>query len=74
MVLLPPELHSYDGHPLAELAAKVMADLTKVGVVVHVIDDSDDDSHVNGGITLSLVGPASAGVSLPGTCRTSWFS
>ncbi|MER6715537.1 hypothetical protein [Streptomyces sp. NPDC000877] len=64
MVLLPPELRSRDGHlPLAELAAKVMADLTKTGVVVHVIDDSDDDSHVNGGVTLSL-GPASAGVSL----------
>ncbi|MBC7267411.1 hypothetical protein OOK44_36030 [Streptomyces cellulosae] len=64
MVLLPPELRSYDGHPLAELAARVMADLAKVGVVVHVIDGSDDDSHVNGGVTLSLEGPASAGVSL----------
>lgn len=41
-----------------------MADLAKVGVVVHVIDGSDDDSHVNGGVTLSLEGPASAGVSL----------
>ena len=64
MVLLPPELRSYDGHPLAELAARVMADLARVGVVVHVIDSSDDDSPVKGGVTLSLEGPASDGVSL----------
>ncbi|MEV5204202.1 hypothetical protein [Streptomyces sp. NPDC053720] len=63
MVILPPELRSYDGHPLADLAAKVMADLTQVGIVVHVIDDDGDDSHVNGGVTLAL-GPESAGVSL----------
>ncbi|WP_089107894.1 hypothetical protein [Streptomyces hyaluromycini] len=64
MVLLPPELRSYDGHPLAELAARVMTDLAKVGVVVHVIDASDDDSHVNGGVTLNIEGPVSDGVSL----------
>ncbi|WP_432088508.1 hypothetical protein [Streptomyces sp. bgisy095] len=63
MVILPPELRSYDGHPLAGLAAKVMADLTQVGIVVHVVDDGGDDSHVNGGVTLTL-GSETAGVSL----------
>ncbi|MEF3118923.1 hypothetical protein [Streptomyces chrestomyceticus] len=54
MDLLPPELRSFDGHPLAPLAAKVIADLTKVGIPVHVVDESDDHSHVTGGIALRM--------------------
>ncbi|MFJ3308291.1 hypothetical protein ACIPSA_35480 [Streptomyces sp. NPDC086549] len=54
MDLLPPELRSYDGHPHALLAAAVCADLAKVGVPVYLVDDSDDHSHVAGGLVLRL--------------------
>ncbi|MGW0999202.1 hypothetical protein ACWD5V_39245 [Streptomyces sp. NPDC002523] len=66
MVILPPELRSYDGHPHAELAAAVMADLAKVGVPVRVVDLDAEDSHVDAGVSLSLDGPG-PGVSL------SWY-
>ncbi|MFF2922535.1 hypothetical protein ACFVTP_09035 [Streptomyces celluloflavus] len=58
MALLPPTLRCYDGHPLADLAAQVMSDLFEVGIPVHVIDEKDDHSLVNGGITLHLGEPS----------------
>ncbi|MGW7639884.1 hypothetical protein OG301_04165 [Streptomyces platensis] len=57
MDLLPPQLRSFDGHPHAKLAAKVMADLAKVGLPAHVVDDADDHSRVNGGVVLYISEP-----------------
>ena len=59
MTSLPPELRRYDGDPLATLAARVIADLARVGVPAHFIDLDDgavDDSHVVNGIRLSIAG------------------
>jgi hypothetical protein len=58
MDLLPPALRGYDGHPNARLAAAVITDLAKVGSPVYVVDDSDDHSHVTGGLTLRLNAPS----------------
>jgi hypothetical protein len=56
-----------DGHPHAELAATVIADLARVGVPVGVVDlGTSEDSHVDAGVALSLGGPG-PGVSL------SWY-
>lgn len=57
MDLLPPPLRGHDGHPHAKLAAAVFTDLAKVGIPVYVIDDSDDHSHVAGGLVLRLGTP-----------------
>jgi hypothetical protein len=66
MDLLPPELRSYNGHPYAQLAAAVCTNLAKVGVPVYLVDDSDDHSHVAGGLVLRL-GTESMGLFL------SWY-
>ncbi|MEV0227327.1 hypothetical protein [Streptomyces sp. NPDC050704] len=54
MALLPPDLRGFDGHPLAGLAAQVREDLIKVGIPVHVLDDSGRNDHAVNGVTLNL--------------------
>ncbi|MVO85313.1 hypothetical protein GPA10_11250 [Streptomyces sp. p1417] len=51
---LPPQLRNMDRHPLTPLAAKVITDLAKVGIPAHVVDNSDDRSHVHCGVVLHL--------------------